>query len=347
MFMTNQSISMQTTQSGTLLRRTAPNLAKLVAGVASAALLASSSGAAIAAESGNSFYLLGQRGQGAGTLPPEGVFFSVPNYAYSGDASGSANLPFGGSLAVGLDADIFLTMPTAIWVTPADILGGDFALTGTFVLGNADLDASATLAIPALGTATASLSDERWAVGDPVFGAMVGWHAKHLDTLVSTSLNIPVGNYDAGRLANISLNRVALDVTGAATWLDPEIAVELSGAAGVTFNGENDKTDYETGTEFHIEVAAAYHFSPSFSVGVNGYHYQQISGDSGPGAALGDFKGRVTAFGPTVSANFQLGPLPVFTNFRYFHEFNVENRLEGESLWLTITIPLWAPSQDG
>lgn len=304
-------------------------------------------GNAKAAEGGTSFYLLGQRSQGAGTLPPEGVFFSVPNYAYSGDASGSASLPFGGSLAAGIDADIFLTLPTAIWVTPADILGGDFALTGTFVLGNVDLGANATLVIPGLGTAAASLSDERWAVGDPVFGALVGWHAKNLNYLVSTSVNVPVGNYDAGRLANISLNRWAWDVTGAATWLNPEIGIELSGATGVTFNGENDETDYETGTEFHVEAAAAYHFSPSFSVGVNGYHYQQISGDSGSGAALGDFKGRVTAFGPTVSANFQLGPVPVFSSLRYFREFNVKNRLEGESLWMTVTIPLWVPGQDG
>jgi hypothetical protein len=333
--------------SAALQRRAQSNRAKLFVGVVGAALLASSAGAAVAAEGGSSFYLLGLGSQGAGTLPPEGVFFSVPNYWYSGEASGSANLPFGGSLAVGLDVDIFLTLPTAIWVTPADILGGDFALSGTFVLGNADLDASATLAIPALGTGKTGLSDDRWAVGDPAFGALVGWHAKNLDTLVSTSVNVPVGDYDAGRLANISLNRWAWDTTGAATWLDPEIGIELSGAAGVTFNGENDETDYKTGTEFHIEAAAAYHFSSSFSIGVNGYHYQQISGDSGSGAVLGDFKGRVTAFGPTISANFQLGPVPVFSNLRYYREFNVENRLEGESLWLTITIPLWAPSQDG
>jgi len=322
------------------------NRAKLVAGVAGAAWLALSAGSAVAAEGGSSFYLLGQRSQGAGILPPEGVFFSMPNYIYSGDTSGSEDLPFGGSLSFGVDADTFLTLPTAIWVTPVDVLGGDLALTGTFVLGHADVNAAATLAIPGIGAGTAALSDERWAVGDPAFGALVGWHAENFHYLVSASANVPVGDYEAGRLSNISLNRWAGDITGAATWLNPEIGIELSGAAGVTFNGENDETDYETGTELHVEAAAVYHFSPAFSAGVNGYHYQQLSGDSGRGATLGDFEGRVTALGPTVSANFQLGQVPVAMSLRYFHEFNVRNRLEGDSGWLTISIPLWVPDQE-
>ncbi len=63
-------------------------------------------------------------------------------------------------------------------------------------------------------------------------------------------------------------------------------------------------------------------------------------------AVLGDFKGRVTALGPTVSANFQLGQVPVATTLRYLHEFNVRNRLEGDVGWLTISIPLWVPDPE-
>jgi hypothetical protein len=315
----------------------------LLSSIVGAAFLAFPAGSTFAAEGGSSFYLLGQRGQGAAVLPPEGLFFSAPNYFYSGDIDSSQDLPFGGSLALGVEADLFLTLPTVIWVTPVDVLGGDLALTGTIVLGNADLDASATLSIPGVGAGTASVSDERWAVGDPAFGAMVGWQAENTNYLLSASVNVPVGDYDAGRLSNVSLNRWAWDLTGAVTWLDLESGIELSGAAGITFNGENDDTKYETGTEFHLEAAAAYHFSPTFSVGVNGYHYQQLTGDSGAGATLGDFKGRVTALGPMMSGTFMLGPIPVATSLRYFHEFDVKNRLEGDAGWLTITIPLWVP----
>jgi len=156
----------------------------LLSSIVGAAFLAFPAGSAFAAESGSSFYLLGQRSQGAAVLPPEGLFFSVPNYFYSGDIGDSEDLPIGGSLAFGVDFDLFLTMPTSIWVTPVDVLGGDLALTGTFVLGTADLDASATLAIPGVGAGTASVSDERWSAGDPAFGAMVGWQAENLHYLL-------------------------------------------------------------------------------------------------------------------------------------------------------------------
>jgi hypothetical protein len=69
-------------------------------------------------------------------------------------------------------------------------------------------------------------------------------------------------------------------------------------AAGFTFNWENPDTDYTTGTEFHIEWALVQHLSKTLAVGIAGYHHQQVTGDSGAGATLGDFKGRVTALGP-------------------------------------------------
>jgi hypothetical protein len=45
-----------------------------------------------------------------------------------------------------------------------------------------------------------------------------------------------------------------------------------------------------------------------------------------------------------MSGTFNAGPLPVSASLRYFHEFNVKNRLEGDAVWLTLTIPLWVPS---
>ena len=301
----------------------------------------------VAAEGGSSFYLLGQRGQGAGILPPvEGVFFALPTYYYSGSASDSKSLPLDGELSFGLDVDMFLALPTAIWVTSVKIFGGDLAFSGTFVAGHVDATADSALTIPGSGFLGAvSLSDDRWAVGDPSFSMLVGWHGDNHNYLIAASVNAPVGDYDVGRLANVSLNRWATDITTAGTWLFPQENIELSVATGITFNGENDDTNYETGTEFHLETAAFYQFTPSFLVGLNGYHYQQLTGDSGSGAINGGFKGRVTALGPGMSGTFNAGPLPVSVDLSYFHEFNVQNRLEGDSVWLTLSIPLWVPAQ--
>jgi len=312
--------------------------------VAALALLAIPGAPAVAAEGGSSFYLLGQRGQGAGIAPPvEGVFFALPNYYYSGDASGSRSLPIGGAVSLGLDAEVFLTLPTVIWLTPADLFGGDLGFSGTFVYGNADLTANAAVSIPDIIDREVALSDDRWTMGDPVVSAFLGWHGENHHYLVTTSVNIPAGNYDAGRLSNVSLNRWVGDLTAAGTWLFPQANIELSSAAGVTFNGKNDDTEYKTGTELHLEASAFYQFTKDFSAGINGYYYDQVSGDSGDGATLGDFEGRVAGLGPGLSGSFMVGPAPVSVTLRYFHEFSVKNRLEGDTAWLTVSLPLWVP----
>lgn len=315
----------------------------LLAGMAMPWLLLATSGAADAAEGGTSFYLLGQRGQGAGILPPEGVFFALPNYFYSGDASGSQNLPIGGAVTLGLDADVFLTMPTAIWVTSVDLFGADLAFSATGVYGNSDVTANAAISIPDVIDRQVELSDDRWVLGDPVLGASLGWHGANSHYQLIGSVNIPAGDYDAGRLANTSLNRWAVDLTVAGTWLLAEQKVEISGITGVTFNGENDDTDYETGTEWHVEAALFYFFSPAISAGLNGYYYKQISGDSGAGATLGSFKGRVAGVGPGLTSAFQVGPVPITLNLTYYSEFSVKKRLEGDAVYLTASMPLWVP----
>ena len=327
------------------------NLAKqAVTIVVCAVLLVLAAGSAFAAEGGMGFYILGQRGQGAGVLPPEGVFFSLPSYYYSGDASNSEELPFNGTATLGVDAELLIVMPTAIWVTPLDVFGGDLAFSGTYVYGNADLSADLAIAIPPVIEASVDLTDDRWTAGDPVFSTLVGWHGENKHYIVAASVNVPANvparDYDDGRLANVAMNRWAGDITVAGTWLFPQENVELSGATGITFNGKNDDTDYRTGTEFHLEASVFYQFTPAFSAGLNGYHYQQLTEDSGQGAELGSFKGRVTALGPGLSGTFQVGPIPVSVSLRYFHEVDEKNRLQGSAGWLTVTIPLWVPGQN-
>jgi len=77
-----------------------------------------------------------------------------------------------------------------------------------------------------------------------------------------------------------------------------------------------------------------------FESGDRRYYYQQVTADSGVGAKLGDFKGRVTALGGILTYDFALGKIPVSTQWSYFHEFDVENRLEGDAGVLTIVVPL-------
>lgn len=138
----------------------------------------------------------------------------------------------------------------------------------------------------------------------------------------------------------MGFNRWAFDASSSVTWLNAQKGREVSVTTGFTFNGENDDTNYETGTEFHTELAVMQHFSKAFAIGITGYHYQQVTGDSGTGATLGSFKGRVTALGPNINYNFLLGKTPVSSSVRWLHEFDVENRLEGDAVLFAATIPL-------
>jgi len=261
--------------------------------------LFASTGAALAAEGGIGFYLLGSKGPYAGVLAPPGTYINNDLYFYTGNASASESLslPFG-----------------------YQDVKGKAAVTGTAL--------------------EASVNDDVFTMGDPVLGATLGWHSGNLHWTTGALVNVPIGDYHEGDLANISFNRWGLDLTGALTWFDPATGWEVSGAAGFTFNGENPETDYRTGTEFHFETAVTKTFPSSFSAGLVGYYYEQISEDSGSGATLGDFKGRVSALGATFGYNFQMGNTPVSMRLRVLQEFEARNRLEGTAAFLTLSFPL-------
>jgi hypothetical protein len=293
-----------------------------------------------AAENGTGFYLLGSRGPAAAIMPPSGIYFQKPFYFYSGELGGGKQLPTGGKLAAGVRGDVFFTAPTVLWVAPEEILGGKLGLTAITPIGWMKSSADVTFDGPLLGHREASISDQVFAYGDPVVGGMLGWESGNFHYQFGTSINVPIGDYQKGEIANLAFHRWAADVYGAATYLDPATGWDFSGVLGLTFNGENPATDYKTGTEFHYEGAITKHFNQQFSAGIVGYYYHQVTGDSGDGATLGDFKGQVAALGASVGYNFLVGQTPVATELKFYHEFAAENRAEGNAIFATITIPL-------
>lgn len=269
-------------------------------------------------------------------MPPPGVYGALQNYIYTGK-SDIAFREAGVTLSGGVDADAYVALPTALWVPNKDVLGGNLAVTLTTPIGGKWT--SVGVQTERFGIELNANSDN-FAFGDPVLGATVGWHNGDLHYSFGTLINVPIGQWELGNPVNIGFNRWAVDGTGAITYLDPKTGLELSGAAGFTYNLENPDTDYKSGTEFHAEAAAMLHLSHTSSIGVNGYAYKQITADSGSGAVLGDFKGQVFGIGPALDYTFTIGSVPVATNFRYFYEFGAENRLQGHAFFLNFAIPL-------
>ena len=295
-----------------------------------------------AAEQAKGIYLLGSKGPQAGMLPPPGVFAGNTVYSYVGDAAPSLEVPFGGNILIDAEATITVDIPSLLWVPDMEVLGGHMGLFGLLPIGHVGVTASAFLTgpggVPIIG---ANTSQDSFTIGDPAVGAVLGWNSGAFHWNVGVLANVPIGDYRNGAIDNLAFNRWAVDLNASATWLDPKTGLELSASAGITFNGENSDTDYETGDEFHLEFAALKHVSQEFSFGLVGYHYEQITGDSGSGAVLGGFKGRVTALGPHVAYTFPINHIPVTVAARFFSEFNIKNRLEGNAGYVSFSMPLY------
>jgi hypothetical protein len=310
----------------------------IVAGAAGGLALVASP--ASASEGGSTIYLLGSGGPAAAVLPPvEGLYVDDTLYYYGGDISADRSLVVGGNVVLGLDATIVAQFTTALWVPSTNFLGGTLALGGTVPLAAPMVKVFGVVSGPA-GEFSASRRDSTLTLGDPLVNASLGWIWDTLHIAASGFVNIPVGHYREDQLANISFHRWAADASLAASLHDPKSGWDFSAKAGVTFNGKNDYTDYDSGNDFHLEAAVEKTFSPKFSAGVLGYYYNQISGDSGPGAVLGPNEGEVGALGVTAAYNTILGRSPASFRVRVLKEFNATRRLEGTSAMVSLSLPL-------
>jgi hypothetical protein len=305
----------------------------MMAIAACAALWAGGGDPARAAESGAGAYILGIRGPGAGVTPPPGLFFSNQVYVYNGKISG--NLRFeGGSLASQARVSPVVSIPTFLWVTPLEVAGARIGVSVTAPYGQVEVNGR---------IGPRGLKDQVLSFADPSVGLFVGAQAGQFHWQVGVTSFLPIGDYRRGALANISKNRGAFDVYGALTWLEPTFGLDVTNVVGVTLNTRNEATRYLTGNELHWEWALSKKFDNGLSVGAVGYVYQQLTGDRGPGALLGEFKGRAVAVGATVGYDFKAGPLPVSTRVRFYHEVETQNRLRGNAAFLSVSVPLWVP----
>jgi hypothetical protein len=298
-------------------------------------------GQVAASENAASLYLLGSGGPGTAIMPPlKGVFFDNLGYVYDGELGGSGSLPAGGNVLVDAKGTIIADFASLLWVPSANFAGGTLGVGGILPYGHLNLEGSAILTGPLGHQFTGAASDSAWIVGDPVAMAMLGWKMGDLHVQLANLLNVPIGGYRDGQLANLSFHRWADDLSLAATWHSDTSGWDVSGKTGLTFNGTNQATNYRTGTELHAEAAVEKTLSKSWSLGVQGYYFQQLTNDSGSGALLGPFKGMETGVGVTAAYHFSAGRMPATLRGRVTQDLDAENRLKGTGVWLDFSVPL-------
>jgi hypothetical protein len=298
-------------------------------------------GKAHAVEGGGSLYLLGSGGPEAAVLPPlQGVYFDNMLYYYDGSAGAGKQFEVGGNVVANLRARIAADFATVAWVPTTNLGGGTLLIGGALPFGDPAVDVSAIITGPLGRQIGISRQQVALFVGDPVGTASLGWKFGDFYVAGSALLNVPIGIYHPGQLSNLAFHRWAGDTSLAVTWHEPKTGWDVSGKAGFTFNGTNPSDQYTSGSEFHIEGSIEKALSPRWAIGGQAYYYDQITGDSGSGAKLGPFEGRVVGVGGTAAYNFTVGHTPVSLRGRVMTEFNAVNRLQGTSYWLDLAFPL-------
>ena len=316
-------------------------LQAVVLGAASCLGLCLPTGSVHATEGGAGLYVPGLRGPLAGIVPPPGFYFENDFYSYSGRLSGSTRTQLGGAVLSNVKVEARVNFMTPTWITPLEVFGGNLGFAVTLPFGTPRISAGALIAAPRLGRAFGfKQRDATFNLGDPAVSSFVGWHSGNFHWQVGTTVSIPAGAYQDGELSNVAFNRWIGDVYAAGTWLDPKIGLDISGAVGFEINGKNNATDYKSGNAIHADLAISQFLSKEFSVGLLASHYQQISGDSGSGASLGSYKGRVTALGGTIAYTFDVAGTPVSARLKVLREVNVENRSRGTIGLVSIGFPI-------
>jgi hypothetical protein len=301
-----------------------------------------------AEEGGSAHYLPGAAASFIDAFPgfPDSV--AVLNYFayYDASAASSRPLPLNGLLTAGMDATVYANSLTAVYQTPWNVLSGGFAVGISVPYVWLEVDATAQRINPdgSLGPVFAATDDAN-GIGDLLLiPFMLGWTNLAPDLKVDTRLSVyaPTGEYTAGQLANVGKNYWTFEPGIMASWLSSKIGTEVSLYAGVDFNLENQDTDYTSGSSLHLDLTIAQHLPLGkgfLGIGANGFYYEQITGDEGGRAVLGDFKGHTIGVGPVLSYVLPLGgESQLLAEVKWLPELDTEKRLEGDYVWFKLGV---------
>ena len=272
-----------------------------------------------------SFWFPGQFGSLAAVPLEPGWSLPVIYYHASSDASASKDFAIGGNITAGLDAraDLLLAVPTYAFADP--VLGGQLALSMAAAYGTTEVSANATLTGPRGNVLAQNPSDSVTGPADLYPQATLRWNNGVHNFIAYTMAGIPVGAYEAGRLANVGTNHWAVDVGGGYTYLNQKTGLEFSAVLGVYVQLREPGHRLPERYQLRTWTGAPRNFSRSkWHVGLVGYFYDQLTGDSGSGAVLGDFKSRVAAIGPQVGYLFKVKDRQWYANLKGYWEFDAQ-----------------------
>ena len=313
---------------------------------------------AYASEFGASSYTPGAQGDFAMNYYPQGWYFRENIVYTSGKLDkypASTFTTAEGPVTVNADLDtkVWFDLVQILYSSNVNILGGRYFANINIPIGiDANLKSKAYIpAAPDFGIVdkqditTTGLGD----IQVVPFGIV--WDKSDLHFLLAQNLVLTTGRYDVNKSNNMGRNYFSYDEVAGFTWLDQKQGHEVSFMAGYMINTKNQATDYKTGNEFHVDYTLAQYLSEHFGLGIVGYYYKQITNDENPTldqineinksmglSTPGGYKSKGAAVGPAIMWTPNIGGKDVNLIAKWLHEYSMENRLEGEWVWLSAVV---------
>ena len=286
-------------------------------------------GTAHAVEQGAPITPFGVMNFGAGMLPPAS---DLPTVALRYASYSATNLRdnSGNSSANSISLNVDSVALAMIKMTNIELFGGKYGYSAVLPTLNMSNDL-VIRSSPGVNIAQPGRDSN---IGDiTITPLIVGWTpSPGLFTNASLQFQLPTGSYNKDRSINAGSNHYTVSPTFAFTYITPG-GYELSSNIQLNFHSENTATSYTSGTEYQHEFAVGKHVGP-WTLGLGGYHYQQITDDTGAGTrnvqrgGNGANRSRVTALGPAVRF-FDLGSGWPLIWAHFYQEFGAQNRTQG------------------
>lgn len=300
-----------------------------------------------AEEGGSGHYLPGSISSFAdGVMSAPALVARLNAMTYNGSYSRGQPLPIAGLTAVNVSANVAGAGLSLAWVPQWGVLNDTwtYQVSATIPVLHSHVSGNVQAGIGS-GSYGAGTSDTLTGLGDIVLMPLM------LNQKVNSNLNLnyrvgiyaPTGNYTVGQLANTGKNFWTVEPTFGVVYLGQENGREAAAYLGADFNQENPDTHYQTGAELHVDSTFAQHFpwrGGLAGLGLTAYWYQQVTGDSGAGARFGAFKARTDGIGPVVSYVGSVGARKFIGELRWMHEFDVQKRLSGDTVFLKAMLTL-------
>ena len=289
---------------------------------------------ALAGENGNA-YPNGIEGVNCGVVPPPGIYYRMYNYFYSADKLMDAD---GNELPVDFDLNVYAMANRLIWVSDAEVLGGNPFFSLMLPIVHTDIEIGFPAPPPGAG-GPPDIDDSDWGIGDIyVDAANIVWNGKQWQAVGGLGFFAPTGEYDRNEPTSAGKDMWTGMLTLAGTyWPDAERTWSASVLARYETHSQQDERDVKYGDDLHFEWGLGKTITRGIDVGVAGYCQWQVTDDSGDDLTWDPtVHDRVFAAGPELVVTIP-PPVLVFISLRTEWEFEAKDRPEGQTTVLTLT----------